>query len=339
MPAAAAFVQAQFLPVVLVTAICVGCSFPQAGVAVSQLPNLTAFVTTAMFVISGLQLRQGEALQALKARGAVAFGIISILLITPLISLAVLRLPLHPPELAIGLAVFCCMPTALSSGVTLTQQIGGNVALALLLTVSTNMLGVFTMPFTLPALLGPALAGSVRLEPLPLLVKLVKTILVPSLVGASIRAFVPGAAAFVDARKKYLTYSNALLLALVPWTQISKAVAQRVPLEAGSLLVAAAAGVGVHLAFLALNIGACRLLRLGGPDPAAALAVRRAVILVGSVKTLPVAVSVLASLGPALGPMAGVAVVPAMSAHLSQIIIDSMLVARWQAQDRAAKAA
>jgi sodium/bile acid cotransporter 7 len=67
--------------------------------------------------------------------------------------------------------------------------------------------------------------------------------------------------------------------------------------------------------------------------------VRRAVILVGSVKTLPVAVSVLASLGPALGPMAGVAVVPAMSAHLSQIIIDSMLVARWQAQDRAAKAA
>jgi hypothetical protein len=67
--AAAAFVQAQFLPVVLVTAICVGCSFPQAGVAVSQLPNLTAFVTTAMFVISGLQLRQGEALQALKARG------------------------------------------------------------------------------------------------------------------------------------------------------------------------------------------------------------------------------------------------------------------------------
>jgi sodium/bile acid cotransporter 7 len=67
------------------------------------------------------------------------------------------------------------------------------VALALLLTVSTNMLGVFTMPFTLPALLGPALAGSVRLEPLPLLVKLVKTILVPSLVGASIRAFVPGA--------------------------------------------------------------------------------------------------------------------------------------------------
>lgn len=72
-----------------------------------------------------------------------------------------------------------------------SQQIGGNIALALLLTVSTNMLGVFTLPFLLPALLGPGL-GAVVIEPLPLLVKLVKSILVPTLIGASIRAFVPG---------------------------------------------------------------------------------------------------------------------------------------------------
>lgn len=56
--------------------------------------------------------------------GAVAFGVASILFLTPLISLAVLRLPLQPPELALGLAVFCCMPTALSSGITLTQVCG-----------------------------------------------------------------------------------------------------------------------------------------------------------------------------------------------------------------------
>ena len=34
------------------------------------------------------------------------------------------RLPLGRPELAFGLAVFCCMPTALSSGVTLTTVRG-----------------------------------------------------------------------------------------------------------------------------------------------------------------------------------------------------------------------
>jgi len=67
-----------------------------------------------------------------------------------------------------------------------------------------------------------------------------------------------GAAAFVDARKKLLTYSNALLLALVPWTQVSKTVARGIALDAGSLALVAAAGVAVHLAFLALNVGACR---------------------------------------------------------------------------------
>jgi hypothetical protein len=53
--------------------------------------------------------------------GAVAFGLVSILIITPLFSRVALALPLQPPELAVGLAVFCCMPTALSSGITLTQ--------------------------------------------------------------------------------------------------------------------------------------------------------------------------------------------------------------------------
>jgi hypothetical protein len=64
----------------------------------------------------------------------------SILLLTPLVGMVAAQAPLQPPALALGLAVFACMPTALSSGVAFTQQIGGNVALALLLTVGSNML-------------------------------------------------------------------------------------------------------------------------------------------------------------------------------------------------------
>ncbi|AQK71497.1 putative sodium/metabolite cotransporter BASS4 chloroplastic [Zea mays] len=41
-----------------------------------------------------------------------------------------------------GLAMFCCMPTTLSSGVTLTQLVGGNSALALAMTVASNLLGI-----------------------------------------------------------------------------------------------------------------------------------------------------------------------------------------------------
>lgn len=85
----------------------------------------------------------------------------------------------------------------------LLQQLGGNVSLALLLTVSSNILGIFTMPFILPHILAAAPAaaagasqglstGAAVLQPLPLLLQLCKTILVPTLIGATIRGFLPG---------------------------------------------------------------------------------------------------------------------------------------------------
>lgn len=63
---------------------------------------------------------------------------------------------------------------------------------------------------------------------------------------------------------------------------------------------------------------------------------RRAVLLVSSVKTLPVAVTVCGKLGPVLGEaMVGTAVVPCVLAHLAQIIFDSIMVSKWIAADKA----
>ena len=77
--------------------------------------------------VQGLSLKRGEAARALSSWGAAAYGVVSILFLTPLLALAVQRLPLGRPELAFGLAVFCWMPTALSSGVTLTQVRGSSI--------------------------------------------------------------------------------------------------------------------------------------------------------------------------------------------------------------------
>jgi sodium/bile acid cotransporter 7 len=325
------FVADQFLPLALVTSLIMGFVAPDAGVAAAS-AHLPAYTTTAIFILSGLSLRRGEALTALKAVSSVLFGITSILLLTPLAASLALALPL-PRELCLGLAVFCCMPTTLSSGVSLTQAVGGNTALALLLTILTNVLGIFTMPFLLSALLGSG-SGAVRLEPLPLLLQLLRTILLPTIAGACARAFVPGVAGFVDANKKRMSYASAMLLATVPWMQVSKAVSQRLPLEPASLLAVAAAGLGIHGLYLLGNSGACQLLQLGGPDGSReALNIRRAVVLVASQKTLPVAVAVLGKLAAVLGDGVGLAVVPCVLSHLAQIIADSVLVAHWLKRD------
>lgn len=207
---------------------------------------------------------------------------------------------------------------------------GGNAALALLLTVGTNLAGIFTMPFVLCWLLDTG-SSAVALSPGPLLRSLVKTILLPLLAGAGSRALIPGACSLgedtivyvrlhfgskqtwdtrhtcdagvpcplkahqqcfawdanfsclascanrqtshlpgvakaVDGNKKALSLLSACLLALVPWMQISKAVSSDVAVSLGALAAVVASGVVIHLAFLAFNMTAVRVLGIGGRD-------------------------------------------------------------------------
>lgn len=93
---------------------------PKPGIQAAN-AGLQTFTTTGIFIISGLNLKRGEAAQALSAWGSILYGLVTILLITPLAGFVALRLPVHPPELAFGLTVFCCMPTTLSSAISLTQ--------------------------------------------------------------------------------------------------------------------------------------------------------------------------------------------------------------------------
>ncbi|KAK9820543.1 hypothetical protein WJX72_011453 [[Myrmecia] bisecta] len=311
-----------------------GFLFPAGGIRAADL-GLQTLTTTGIFIISGLSLKQGEARDAISAWPAVLYGVVSILFITPLAALLAMRLPLQPPALAFGLAVFCCMPTTLSSGVALTQAVGGNTALALLLTVGTNLLGIFTMPFVLCNLLGTG-SGTVALSPGPLLRSLIKTILVPLLCGAAARQYIPGVAKAVDGNKRALSMLSAVLLSLVPWMQISRAVTSDVAVSVGALVAVVAAGVAIHLLYLAFNTAAVRALGIGGRSGPQAVAIQRALVLVGSQKTLPIAVVVLNSCTAILGSSVGLAVIPCVGSHLLQILVDSILVSAWLRSDRIA---
>lgn len=82
--------------------------------------NIGVKVTTAIFVMSGLQMQQGQALQALEHWRSYLLGMLAILALTPVVGLLVLQAPIHPAEFAYGLAVFCCMPTSLSANIALS---------------------------------------------------------------------------------------------------------------------------------------------------------------------------------------------------------------------------
>lgn len=67
------------------------------------------------------------------------------------------------------------------------QVVGGNVAIAILLTLGGNLAGIFTIPFTLPLVIGSATFGRVSLSSMTLLIQMIQTVLLPTLLGYMVR--------------------------------------------------------------------------------------------------------------------------------------------------------
>ncbi|GJV02673.1 probable sodium/metabolite cotransporter BASS4, chloroplastic [Tanacetum coccineum] len=109
----------------------------------------------------------------------------SMLMLTPLFSRVILQLHLQPQEFVTGLAMFCCMPTTLSSGVALTRLAGGNSALALAMTVFSNLLGIMIIPFTISRLIAGGAGTSIPAD--QLFRSLIVTLLIPLILGKVIR--------------------------------------------------------------------------------------------------------------------------------------------------------
>ena len=312
------FLQRQFLPVGLLAVAVVGFFFPRPGLYMAELPTQYVAVSI-IFLLSGLMLKTDEIHAALAAWKAMSWGCVSILFATPFLGAAIaFQFPMDP-AFQFGLALFCCMPTTLTSGVALTAQARGNVALALLLTVVTNIAGIFTVPFVLAHLLSSL--GQVELSAGDLFAKLCLSILLPLGIGKYLRRF---AIDWINAQRSRLTLASNAALISIPWMKFSESSGPLAEVEPVSLLILVVSGLAIHALYLLLNGGACVLLQLEA-------AAHRAVVLMASQKTLPVAMTVLAFLpDSAVSPeQKGLIAIPCIVFHLGQISADAVIATRW----------
>lgn len=74
-----------------------------------------------IFILSGLGLKTDDVKTALVQWQAILYSFLSINFLTGCVAFIMVQLPFEPPELAMGLAVFCAMPTTLSSGAVLVR--------------------------------------------------------------------------------------------------------------------------------------------------------------------------------------------------------------------------
>lgn len=316
------FLRRQMLPVGLITVAFIGLAWPAPGRYMGGLPTQYVAVSI-IFICSGLVLRTADIRAAFSAWPATLWGCVAILFVTPVLGvLLAFKVPIDP-SFQLGLALFCCMPTTLSSGIALTNQARGNVAQALMLTLLSNLVGIFTVPFVLSLLLGAL--GNVELSARDLLAKLCLTILLPLSVGWYLRRF---AVAWIDRNRAHITMASNLALISVPWMKFSESSERLAQAALSNLGVLILAGLAIHVLFLVLNDGASRLFRF-------ALPVRKAVVILASQKTLPVAMTVLAVIpNEVLSPeVKGLVAIPCITFHLGQIFIDAIVATRWSASD------
>ncbi|KAM6600593.1 hypothetical protein CsatA_020202 [Cannabis sativa] len=330
------FASTNFLPLALLGGVALGLGCPSIGCLADKY-SLSKFSTFGIFIVSGLTLRSADIGAAKEAWPVGLLGLISILLFTPYFSKIILHLQLQPQEFVTGLALFCCMPTTLSSGVALTQLAGGNSALALAMTVISNLLGILIIPFSISKFIASGVGVSVPTK--QLLKSLVLTLLVPLILGKVVRESFRGLADFVDQNRKLFSQISAVLLSLVPWMQVSRSRPLLLMVKPEVFLVAIGAGAVLHFILLAFNIMVIKsfsTLSGGGQSVFAKEENSIAFVLVASQKTLPVMVAVVEKLGGAFGE-SGLLVLPCVAAHLNQIILDTFLVNFWARNDNSSK--
>jgi bile acid:Na+ symporter, BASS family len=112
----------------------------------SILTTLVLPIALAMIMLGlGLSLKSDDFFRIFKYPKAVTIGLIGQLVILPIIALAIVKVIPMPPAIAVGLIILALCPCGPSSNM-ITYLAGGDVALAVTLTVFSSMITVFTIP-------------------------------------------------------------------------------------------------------------------------------------------------------------------------------------------------
>ncbi|CAL8465038.1 g4573 [Coccomyxa elongata] len=308
--AARAFGITHYLPLAFVVALIWALAWPEPGKVVGSWQVKDVRIVQALnnffvFLVSGLTLSTKEIKTAFKQWPGLIYGLVTILAFTPCLGFGAKRLNLTPPEFNIGLAIFCVVPTALGVGVALTAAARGNQALALLLTVATNLLGIVTVPYELKLIL---LGSSVvSVDPSNL-----------GTVGRRKAALRCNFQTTVGRHKATLSMFSHTNLALIIWQTLSGArnvlVAQ--PFHRVALIILAS--IVMHLIYLAFNAIVIGVFRFPVKEGIA-------VLIMASQKSAPIAVTVISYITPDIAQQ-GLFSVPAIVGQLAQIFMGSLLI-------------
>ncbi|MDC0261919.1 bile acid:sodium symporter [Planctomycetaceae bacterium] len=277
------------------------------------------WITAVVLFLMTFTLDSRQFLVSLKKPSPVLFAGLVNLGLLPLIAcgLAPLQLTL---DFQIGLMIAATVPCTLAAASVWTRKAGGNDAVSLLVTLTTNSLCVIVTPFWL----GQSTAQAVEFNLWYMTLRLVQAVLIPTILGQLLR-LIPANTRFATERKIPIgVFAQGMILMLV-FTASMKAGLQLASGEAeigvAALFLVWVSCLGLHLTGAAVGWWGSGLLKLP-------LADRKAILFSASQKTLPIGVLLATDL--TMFGNAGVpfAIFPMLMYHTTQLVVDTVIAHR-----------
>ncbi len=304
------FLKKYWFLVSLAVVVVVGFSRPEIGLAYREMGAVPVSVAVLMF-LSGLLLDTSSLVrEALNIRLVVAI-FACVFVIFPVLACSVVWAFFRwDQDVLIALTILAAQPSTLASGIVMTRIAEGNDALAVVAAVTTNLSSVLLTPLVFFVILGAG--GQVEISTPDMIVRLLRTVLLPVALGQVVRRLVGGP--WLDSLRVPMgVFSQCVILGMI-LTGISGAAGE---------LYGALGLVGIalylHTVMIVLSYFLGRVVHATRGEAIA-------LILCGSQKTLPAGIYIWSTYFPCVA----IGSVPVVAYHVVQMIIDSILAVRFR---------
>jgi sodium/bile acid cotransporter 7 len=295
-----------WLAVAIAATVALAWFVPEPAVALTRLYLLDIGVVLIMF-LGSLKLTPSRFKEAARRPHLVALAVVSTFALAPLVALGVAWVVGFSSQTD-RLAVLICATQAstLATAIVLTEIAGGDMALAMVITVVNNFVTVLATPLAFLVLGRTEVAVDHTAMGLEIALKIVAPVLCAQLVR-------PLLASFTAAHGRKFSIVSQVIILMYVYAGVA-AGSQRLAGRGDVLPRLVLLAVALHVVLLGLNSALARLTMKSSGS-------RTAFVLCTSQKTLPAAILIWKSYFAALplGP------VVAVTYHLTQLVIDSII--------------
>ncbi len=281
---------------------------PAPGVFIKEY-NLTSVLIIIIFFINGLNIKLSNIVISKKLIVVLFLSILISLVIGPLLAISITNIFTFQVPIVTGLLIISSMPSTISSGIVMTELSGGDVTIALLLTIILNLSAVFILPIIIPIIFKGTL---VEVSGLILIKKLTLVVFLPFIVGYFVKGYFSKAL-------KYLTHIPSICVILIVYGSLSKSRTNLLELSLTSLPIIILVVLTIHILLFMISLFLGKLIRLQSD-------VIKPFTLVSSQKTLPLALTIIST----MKGIVGVEIIVCILFHFTQLFVDSFIASNWK---------